>query len=140
LSDGARRLAGRAASTTAVALALAFSPACAEVLDLDDLRDPIAELCKCDSGESPVPKFGGDCEAELEDRLGRAAAQTREQWLTFYADNCDEGCSAAFECFQQDPTCSHGDCGEDRECCGHAVGNRCSSDGVCVDADGNPIN
>jgi hypothetical protein len=67
-----------------------------------------------------------------------AAEQTRERWLTYFADNCSDGCQNAFTCFQQDPTCSYTTCSDHRECCGFEAGNQCGASG-CVDPDGNPL-
>lgn len=93
---------------------VAWAPACAKVLDLDDFQDAIAALCKCNLN---VPQFGGSCEEVLTKRLDTVSPQARQAWLEYYAETCEGSCARAFDCYQQAATCSSNSCNEPAECC-----------------------
>jgi hypothetical protein len=120
-----------------------WSPACAKVLDLDDFRDAIAELCRCNEGEDQtrVPQHGDRCEDVLAGRLENVTPQAREAWLEFFVDNCQDSCENAYLCYQQDATCTRTNCtGDPRECCEYTPDVTCGEnefgDVVCVYPDG----
>jgi hypothetical protein len=125
-----RRRALSAALFGSTLLALAsLAPACVGVLDLNDFQSAVEELCKCDAA---VPQFDGNCVDVLTERLDAVTPQSRELWLSFYADTCEGSCTAAFQCYQQEATCSFQSCSESRECCGFTDGGgvTCADDPI----------
>jgi hypothetical protein len=108
---------------------LGISGSCAAVLGVDDYRDAVAEVCKCEQ----LSFLGSvqDCQATLTRRLDGASEETRAKWLAKFADDDCATCNKSLRCFYTAPTCSVGSCGNSEECCGANNGTGYCSNGNC---------
>jgi hypothetical protein len=102
-----------------------------------EAEDTSAALCAilqdCDAPDLPCSSLDG--------RFEGAAAETRDDFLTFHAaENCLETCSSARVCRDRPPVChAVGEaCAEDADCCGSTRGTGACVSGSCCKALGAP--
>ena len=132
--EGTRRASLRSARLALAAAALAVSglgmfASCATVIGVDDYRDAVADICKCE--ELSFLGSVQNCESTLTRRLDGASEETRAKWLARFAEDDCATCSKSKKCFYSAPTCSVGSCGDSAECCGANNGTGYCANGSC---------
>ena len=121
---------GLALAAAALAVGgLGIFASCASVLGVDDYRDAVSDICKCE--ELSFLGSVQNCESTLTRRLDGASEETRAKWLARYADEECATCSKSKKCFYAAPTCSVGSCGDSAECCGANNGTGYCANGSC---------
>jgi len=109
---------------------LVGAASCASVLGVDDYRDAVADMCKCNEQLSFLGSVQ-DCQNTMSKRLDGASEETRAKWLVEFAEEDCATCNRALRCFYTPPTCSTGSCGSSEECCGAGDGTGYCLAGTC---------
>jgi hypothetical protein len=114
-----------------LALLMLLAASCSTLIGADEYKDSADAICgmvsTCYSEEDP------GCGDRVRNRLNRASAPIRSQWLTALSDSgCLSSCNAARRCLDLLPMCDRKSCDRKENCCGFLSGTvRCESGGCC---------
>jgi hypothetical protein len=109
-----RALVAVALVVLAVPLAIQASCVAAFGVDVEHLRNAVADMCACPQLTEHELKEA--CEKTLSGRLAVAGEAARTAWLEKYDRECTS-CDGVLPCLTMVPTCSLDDCKLDAECC-----------------------